>query len=103
MRTKTLEIAGGVRVVVPDSLNLLTPYVLFEQRDWFEDEIGFIRRLLRPGQQAIDIGANYGVYPLTMAKIVGPPGAVWAFQPASSTVALLPPGLPPHEFTQVVV
>ena len=68
MRTRTLEIAGGVRVVVPDSLNLLTPYVLIEQQDWFEDEIGFVRRLLRPGQQAIDIGANYGVYTLTMAK-----------------------------------
>jgi hypothetical protein len=38
MRTKTLEIAGGVRVVVSDSVNLLTPYVFFEQRDWFEDD-----------------------------------------------------------------
>jgi len=103
MRTRTLEIAGGVRVVVPDSLNLLTPYVLFEQRDWFEDEIGFVRRLLRPGQQTIDIGANYGVYTLTMAKIVGPTGAVWAFEPASSTVALLAQGIAANNFSQVVV
>jgi FkbM family methyltransferase len=103
MRTRTLEIAGGVRVVVPYSLNLLTPYVLFEQQDWFEDEIGFVRRLLRPGQQAIDIGANYGVYTLTMAKIVGPTGAVWAFEPASSTVALLAQGISANEFSQVVV
>jgi FkbM family methyltransferase len=103
MRTRTLEMTGGVRVVVPDSLNLLTPYVLFEQRDWFEDEIGFIRRLLRPGQQTIDVGANYGVYTLTMAKIVGPTGAVWAFEPASSTVALLAQGISANEFTQVVV
>jgi FkbM family methyltransferase len=103
MRTRTLEIAGGVRVVVPDSLNLLTPYVLFEQRDWFEDEIGFIRRLLQPGQQAIDIGANYGVYTLTMAKIVGPTGAVWAFEPASSTVALLAQGISANELSHVVV
>jgi FkbM family methyltransferase len=103
MRTRTLEIAGGVQVVVPDSLNLLTPYVLFEQRDWFEDEIGFVRRLLRPGQQTIDVGANYGVYALTMAKIVGPTGAVWAFEPASSTVALLTQGIAANNFSQVVV
>jgi FkbM family methyltransferase len=103
VRTRTLEIAGGVQIVVPDSLNLLTPYVLFEQRDWFEDEIGFVRRLLRPGQRTIDIGANYGVYALTMAKIVGPTGAVWAFEPASSTAALLAQGVAANNFSQVVV
>ena len=103
MRTRTLEITGGVHIVVPDSLNLLTPYVLFEQRDWFEDEIAFVRRLLRPGQRTIDIGANYGVYTLTMAKIVGPTGAVWAFEPASSTAALLAQGVAANNFSQVVI
>jgi FkbM family methyltransferase len=103
MRTRTLEIPGGVHIVVPDSLNLLTPYVLFEQQDWFEDEIAFVRRLLRPGQRAIDIGANYGVYTLTMAKIVGPTGAVWAFEPASSTVSLLAQGVAANNFRQVVI
>lgn len=103
MRTSTLEITGGVQVVVPDSLNLLTPYVLFEQRDWFEDEIGFVRRLLRPGQRTIDIGANYGVYALTMAKIVGPTGTVWAFEPASSTASLLLQGVAANNFSHVVV
>lgn len=103
MRTRTIEIAGGVQVVVPDSLNLLTPYVLFEQRDWFEDEIGFVRRMLRPGQQTIDVGANYGVYTLTMAKIVGPTGAVWAFEPASSTAAVLAQSINANGFRQVVV
>jgi FkbM family methyltransferase len=103
MRTRNLEMAGGVQVVVPDSLNLLTPYVLFEQQDWFEDEIGFVRRLLRPGQRAIDIGANYGVYALTMAKIVGATGAVWAFEPASSTAAFLAQGVAANNFSQVVI
>src|ERR1700728_4307107 len=53
-RTTTIEIVGGVRIVVPDSLNLITPYVLYEQQDWFEEELGFLRRILRPGQNAID-------------------------------------------------
>jgi hypothetical protein len=74
-RTSTLEIAGGARVVTPDSLNLITPYVLYEQQDWFEDEIVYLRRLLLPGQRAIDVGANYGVYTLSIAQAVGPTGA----------------------------
>jgi FkbM family methyltransferase len=102
-RTSILEIAGGVRVVTPDSLNLITPYVLYEQQDWFEDEINFLRGLLRPGQHAIDVGANYGVYTLSMAKAVGPTGSVWAFEPASSTAAFLAQGIAINEFTQVVL
>ena len=102
-RTSTLEIAGGARVVTPDSVNLITPYVLYEQGDWFEDEIGFLRRLLLPGQQAIDVGANYGVYTLSIAKVVGPTGNVWAFEPASSTAAFLAQGIAANNFTQVVL
>ncbi len=70
--TTTLTMVDGVRIVVPDSVNLITPYVLMEQQDWFEDEIKFLRCLLQPGQKVIDIGANYGVYTLSMAQVVGP-------------------------------
>ncbi len=41
--TVTLTLIDGVRVVVPDSLNLITPYVLLEQQDWFEAEFKFLR------------------------------------------------------------
>ena len=102
-RTTTHEIPGGVQVITPDSLNLVTPYVLYEQRDWFEDEIAFLRRLLQPGQRAIDIGANYGVYTLSIAKAVGPTGAVWAFEPTSSTAAFLAQSIAANHFTQVVL
>jgi FkbM family methyltransferase len=84
-----LALVDGVRVVVPDSVELITPYVLREQHDWFEDEIKFVRRLLQPGEAAIDVGANYGVYTLSMAKVVGAAGRVWAFEPATKTAALL--------------
>jgi FkbM family methyltransferase len=102
-RTSTLEIADGVRVVTPDSVHLITPYVLYEQRDWFEDEIGFLRRSLLPGHQAVDVGANYGVYTLSIAQVVGPTGTVWAFEPTSSTAAFLAQGIAVNNFTQVVL
>jgi FkbM family methyltransferase len=101
--TTTLTIVDGVQIVVPNSLNLITPYVLMEQQDWFEDEIKFLRRLLQPGQKVIDIGANYGVYTLSMAQTVGPTGCVWAFEPASSTASLLAEGIAVNGFAQVVL
>jgi len=101
--TTTLSLVDGVRIVVPDSLDLITPYVLLEQQDWFEDEIKFLRRLLLPGQKVIDIGANYGVYTLSMAQTVGPTGCVWAFEPASSTARLLAEGIAVNGFSQIVL
>jgi FkbM family methyltransferase len=101
--TATLVMVDGVRVVVPDSLDLITPYVLREQQDWFEDEIKFLRRLLQPGQRVIDIGANYGVYALSMALKVGPAGGVWAFEPAPATADLLAQAITANRFDHVVL
>jgi FkbM family methyltransferase len=99
--TTTVTLVDGVRVVVPDTLDLITPYVLQEQADWFEDEIKFLRRLLRPGQHVIDVGANYGVYALSMARSVQPAGRVWAFEPASGTADLLAAGIATNGFAHV--
>lgn len=85
----SVDLVDGTKIVVPDSLNLLTTYILQEQGDWFEDEIKFLRQLVQPGQVVIDIGANYGVYALSLARRVGPTGQVWAFEPASDTAAYL--------------
>ena len=101
--TTALVLVDGVQVVVPDSLDLITPYVLREQQDWFEDEIKFLRRLLQPGEKVIDIGANYGVYALSMARTVGPRGCVWAFEPASTTAQLLSEGISINGYSQIIL
>jgi FkbM family methyltransferase len=104
MRPKTtLAFADGISVVVPDSLELITTYVLREQGDWFEDEIRFVRSLLEPGQKAVDVGANYGLFALSMAQVVGRTGRIWAFEPASSTAALLSESLSMNGFSHVVL
>jgi FkbM family methyltransferase len=98
-----LTLPNGVKIVVPDRLTLLTPYVLIEQQDWFEDEIRFLRRVLGEGQKLIDVGANYGMYTLSLAKEVGPGGRVWAFEPSTSTADMLERGVAANGFGQVVV
>ncbi len=100
---KICTLTDGAKVVVPDSLDLITPYVLEEQGDWFEDEVKFLRHLLTSGQCVIDIGANYGVYAMSMAKAVGPSGRVLAFEPTSSTADYLARSIAENDFEHVTV
>jgi hypothetical protein len=99
----TLTLIDGVRIVVPDSLDLITSYVLREQQDFFEDELPFVRLLLQPGHKVMDIGANYGTYTLPMARKVGTSGHVLAFEPSSSTAQFLARGISANGFTQVTL
>jgi FkbM family methyltransferase len=84
-----LNMRGGARICVPSTIELMTPYVLLEQDDWFEEEIQFVRKALRTGQRAIDIGANYGVYSVALAGAVGASGRVWSVEPAAAAADLL--------------
>jgi FkbM family methyltransferase len=97
----SVAIKGGIRMRVPAGIAELTPYVLVEQEDWFEDEIAFVRQLLRPGMRCLDIGANYGVFSLTCAKQVGPAGRVWSFEPTPGTAEFLATSIRENGFQNV--
>ena len=97
-----LRIVGDLTCCVPDSNSLLTPFVLREQGDWFEEEIRFVRRLVQPGMHVLDIGANYGTYTLTMAAIVGAAGSVHSFEPAAQPIRMLKRSLATNRLAQVV-
>jgi FkbM family methyltransferase len=85
----TLKLKGGERLVVPATLQNASTFMFLEQEDWFEPEVAFLRRLVRPGFRAVDIGANLGFYTILLATGCGPSGRVWAFEPDSSPSALL--------------
>ena len=94
-------IKNDVTIVAPRSHRLMTPFVLKEQNDWFEDEIKFLRHYIRDGMKILDIGANYGVYALTMAKLIGPSGRLWAFEPTASTASYLAEGIKANKFKNI--
>lgn len=98
-----LDLAGAAQIRLPDSLQIISRYVIEERGDWFEDEIRFVRKLLGPGQRAIDVGANYGVYTLSMAALVGPAGSMFAFEPDPATAAMLRQSLKENGFDQASV
>ncbi len=56
---------------------------------WAKKEIQLIESFLRPGDVALDIGANIGLMTLFMARAVGGEGRVYAFEPAPENVNLL--------------
>ncbi len=89
LKSLPVKIRNGVTIHVPNSPNVLTSYVLLEQEAWFEDEVAFVSQLLQPGECAVDIGANFGVYTTAMAERVGAQGTVFAFEPASETCTYL--------------
>ena len=99
--TISVTISGGAKICVPDSVALITPYVLLEQEDWFEDEVRFVRRVLRPGMAAVDVGASFGIFSMAMANAVGAQGQVWAFEPTPGTAELLQTTLALNEAHQV--
>jgi FkbM family methyltransferase len=99
--TITVNVRGGAKICVPDAIDLITPYVLLEQEDWFEPEIHFVRRFLRPGMQAVDVGANFGVYSMAMAMAVGTQGRVWAIEPTPATADFLQATIDANHAVQV--
>jgi FkbM family methyltransferase len=49
--------------------------------EYSEGEIDLFRQLLRRGDVAVDVGANIGALTIGMARLVGPEGAVLAYEP----------------------
>jgi len=48
---------------------------------WEPRETAFMIRLVHPGMVAYDLGANYGMHTLLLARLVGSSGKVYAFEP----------------------
>lgn len=52
---------------------------------WWEAELELLPLALRPGETAVDVGANYGLYAYHLSRAVGPSGKVWSFEPIPFT------------------
>ena len=63
-----LRTTDGAFLDVPAKLSSITTYVILEQERWFETEIDFLNAWIAPQMTALDIGAQFGVYSLPMAR-----------------------------------
>jgi FkbM family methyltransferase len=57
--------------------------------DYEPDAIALVKRLLRPGDVAVDVGAHVGYFTVHMATAVGEHGHVYAFEPFPPNADLL--------------
>lgn len=54
--------------------------------EWYEpEEVALLRKVLRPGQIVLDIGASVGYLSAVAAEAVGPAGLVHAFEPVPAS------------------
>jgi FkbM family methyltransferase len=54
---------------------------LAEYHEYSEGEVDLFRQMLRPGDTVVEAGANIGALTVPLARLVGPKGRVWAFEP----------------------
>ena len=66
-------------------------------------ELDFVRRTIKPGQTVLDIGANLGLFTITMAASAGPTGKVYAFEPLDELATLLARSVAENKFEDRVV
>lgn len=68
-----------------------------------QNEIDFVRRVVKPGQNVLDIGANIGFFTIVMASLVGPSGKVYAFEPLDQNTDLLELSIAENAFEDRIV
>ena len=54
-----------------------------------KEEMPFLEKLVEPGMQILDVGANIGLYTLLLARLTGEAGHVFAFEPEPNLFSVL--------------
>jgi FkbM family methyltransferase len=70
---------------------------------WEADVVRFLEHTVQPGWTAVDVGANVGFHTVVLSQLVGPGGAVHAFEPLPETVELLRANLWRHRCANTTV
>ena len=95
------EIDGNLRLFV-DTSDIVIGWGII--RGTYEvEELDFVRRTVGPGQTVLDIGANIGLFTVTMASLTGPTGKVYAFEPLKDPAAMAARSVAENHFEDRVV
>jgi FkbM family methyltransferase len=90
----------GVRLCVDLSDHVIGLPIV--RGEYEHEALQFVRRTLRPGQHAVDVGAHIGFFAMHMAAIVGPSGTVTAFEPFARNADLLERSIAENRFEAIV-
>lgn len=83
----------GIRVwdrrIRAASLDRLVFLALHRARLMGKEEMPLLEKLVEPGMQILDVGANIGLYTLLLARLTGEAGHVFAFEPEPNLFSVL--------------
>lgn len=82
------------------SLDSILDKMIFTN-EFENEEVLFLNRFLKPGDQFIDIGANSGLFTIYAAQKVGDQGQVFAFEPTDTTFRKLCENVVLNNFTNI--
>lgn len=66
-------------------------------------ETELVKKEIKEGAVVIDIGANIGYFSLIFAKLAGPSGKIYAFEPESENFAILQKNIQANGYSNVVM
>ena len=69
--------------------------------EWAENELDFMKALIRPGATVVDVGAYIGTHTLAFARFVGLKGRVISIEPQDESFALLQRNVSANRLTNV--
>ena len=67
--------------------------------EWCVSEVAMFRKIVKEGDVVLDVGANIGAFTVPLANMVGPRGAVVAFEPQRQVYQLLTANVALNELT----
>ncbi len=114
---KLLWFAGRFLHLIPADARMRVPFGINRGRVWVRgaanapEWLGIyeyakqraLRRLVRPGENVCDIGANAGFYTLALSRIVGQTGNIIAFEPLPQNLRKLRRHLDLNKIDNVIV
>lgn len=68
----------------------------------FDPEMAFVRKVIEPGNQVVDLGAGFGMFTWRAASQVGESGNVWAFEAEKTAAAHLCRTIASNHLSQVL-
>lgn len=100
-RTALCRVLGRYKMYVDLRDRGFVPHLMFEGY-WEYWITAFIWRNVKPGQVALDLGANHGYYSVLLADLVGETGRVHAFEPNPRMAELLDDNVAVNGFWRTV-
>lgn len=98
LRPEFVKVNGYVIYLDRKDSLLLSVYPTFEP-----EATKFVIKTIKKGMTVVDIGAHIGYFTLLFAKLVGPKGRVYAFEPSIESFKLLKKNVEANNFKNVTL